>query len=261
MQADLFRLDGRVAIVTGASAGIGAASALALARAGADVVIGARREDTLARVADEVATLGRQAVVVAGDLCDVAALPPLIEAAIERLGRLDILVNNVGGWPPRPLMASSPGFLERAFHWNVSIGYELSRLAVPHMLAGDGGSIINISSAMSRLTDRGFVAYGTAKAALSHMTRLLAVELAPRIRVNAVAPGAIETESLAQVMDDDVRQTMIAATPLRRLGQPQDVAMAILYLASPAAGFVTGKVLEVDGGTEAPPMSLGLQDL
>jgi 7-alpha-hydroxysteroid dehydrogenase len=261
VQADLFRLEGRVAIVTGASAGIGAATALALARAGADVVIGARREDALARIAEEVGTLGRRAVAVAGDLSELAALPPLIEAAVGRLGRLDVLVNNVGGWPPRPLMQTSPGFLERAFHLNVSISYELSRLAVPHMLAGGGGSIINVSSAMSRLTDRGLIAYGTAKAALSHMTRYLAVELAPRIRVNAVAPGAIETESLAQVMDDKVRESMIASTPLRRVGQPLDVAMAILYLASPAAAFVTGKVLEVDGGTESPPMSLGLPDL
>jgi 7-alpha-hydroxysteroid dehydrogenase len=261
VQADLFRLDGRVAIVTGASAGIGAASALALAGAGADVVVGARREDALRRVAEDIESLGRRAVVVAGDLSDLAALPPLIEAATGQLGRLDILVNNVGGWPPRPLMQSSPGFLERAFHLNVSIGYELSRLAVPHMLAGDGGSIVNISSAMSRLTDRGLIAYGTAKAALSHMTRLLAVELAPRIRVNAVAPGAVETESLAQVMGDNVRETMIAATPLRRIGRPEDVAMAIVYLASPASGFVTGKVLEVDGGTEAPLLSPGLPDM
>jgi 7-alpha-hydroxysteroid dehydrogenase len=261
VRADLFRLEGRVAIVTGASAGIGAATALALAGAGADVVIAARREDALARIAEEVGTLGRRAVAVAGDLSELAALPRLIEAAVGSLGRLDVLVNNVGGWPPRPLMQTSPGFLERAFHWNVSISYELSRLAVPHMLAGDGGSIINVSSAMSRLTDRGLVAYGTAKAALSHMTRYLAVELAPRIRVNAVAPGAIETESLAQVMDDKVRESMIASTPLSRVGQPLDVAMAILYLASPAAAFVTGKVLEVDGGTESPPMSLGLPDL
>jgi 7-alpha-hydroxysteroid dehydrogenase len=114
---------------------------------------------------------------------------------------------------------------------------------------------------MGRLTDRGFVGYGTAKAALSHMTRLLAADLAPRVRVNAIAVGSVETSALESVLDDSLREQMEAGTPLRRLGEPADIALAVLYLASRAGGFVTGKVLEVDGGIESPNLALGLPDL
>jgi 7-alpha-hydroxysteroid dehydrogenase len=130
------------------------------------------------------------------------------------------------------------------------------------MLDGDGGSIVNISSAMGRLSDRGFVAYGTAKGALTHMTRLLAADLAPRIRVNAIAVGSVATSALEIVLEnDELRNEMVTKTPLRRLGEPDDIAIAALYLASPAGSFVTGKVWEVDGGIEAPNLGLNLPDL
>jgi 7-alpha-hydroxysteroid dehydrogenase len=129
------------------------------------------------------------------------------------------------------------------------------------MLAGEGGSIVNITSTMGRLADRGYAVYGTAKAALAHLTRLMAFDLAPRIRVNAVAPGAIATDALDTVLTDELRAAMIAATPLRRLGNPRDIAMAVLYLVSPAGSYLTGKILEVDGGIETPNLSLGLPDL
>jgi 7-alpha-hydroxysteroid dehydrogenase len=130
------------------------------------------------------------------------------------------------------------------------------------MLAGDGGSIVNISSAMGRFRDRGYVAYGTAKAALAHMTRLMAADLAPRIRANAIAVGSVATSALETVLHDDgIRNEMVDKTPLRRLGQPDDIALGALWLASPAGSYVTGKVIEIDGGIEASNLDLRLPDL
>jgi 7-alpha-hydroxysteroid dehydrogenase len=258
---DRFRLDGRVAIVTAASRGLGAASAVALAELGADVVIAARGADALAAVAKQVADVGRTAEAVVCDLDDLANLDALVERAMSVFGRIDVLVNNLGGASPRPFADTKTRHLEAAFHFNVSTAFELSRAAVPHMLEGDGGSIINITSTMGRVRDRGFAAYGTSKAALAHLTRLMAADLAPRIRVNAVAPGAIETEALGTVLDGDMRATMTSLTPMRRLGRPEDIALAVVYLASDASSYVTGKVIEVDGGIEASNLPLGLPDL
>ena len=262
MLADSFRLDGRAAIVTGASRGIGAATALALAGAGADLVVSSRSAEDLASLAAKVESdTGRRVVALPADLNDLDSLPQLVEGAKSTFGRLDVVVNNVGGTMPRPFLDTSPGYLERAFHFNVTVAFELTRLAAPVMLAGDGGSVINVASAIGRLVDRGFVAYGTAKAALIHMTRLIAVDLAPRIRVNVVAPGAIETEALGTVLTDEMRQTMISMTPARRLGRVDDIAAGILFLASDAGSYLTGKVLEVDGGQNVANLPLGMPDL
>jgi 7-alpha-hydroxysteroid dehydrogenase len=256
-----FRVDGKVAIVTGAGRGIGAASSLALAEAGADVVLAARTKEQLDAVAEQVRAFGQRALVVPTDANEVANLEALAATTSEEMGGIDIVVNNAGGSNPRPFLDTSVGFLERAFHFNTTTAFALSKAAVPSMLGRGGGAIVNISSAMGRLTDRGFVGYGTAKAALSHMTRLLAADLAPRVRVNAIAVGSVETSALESVLDDSLREQMEAGTPLRRLGEPADIALAVLYLASRAGGFVTGKVLEVDGGIESPNLALGLPDL
>lgn len=262
MILDRFALTGRAAVVTGAGRGIGAAAAVGLAEAGADVVISSRTEDQLRQVAARIEAAGRRAVVVPADLDDLDAVASLATTAQEELGRLDVVVNNVGGTMPRPFLDTSPRFLEAAFHWNVSTAHALTRAAVPLMLAGDGGAVIGISSAMGRLSDRGFLAYGTAKAALAHYTRLAARDLAPRIRVNAIAVGSVATSALEIVLDDEpTRSAMEQATPLRRIGDPEDVAAAVVYLASPAGGYVTGKVLEVDGGLEHPNLDLHLPDL
>ena len=257
-----FRVDGRVAIVTGAGRGIGAGCAKALAEAGADVVLAARTKDQLDAVAKEIDALGRRAVVVTIDVNENDSVASLADVAKDELGRIDIVINNAGGTAPRTFLDTSAGYLERAFHFNVTSAFVLSKACVPTMLEQGNGSIINISSAMGRMRDRGMLAYGTAKAALAHMTRLMAIDLAPKVRVNAIAVGSVATSALDVVLDTpSLRDQMIEGTPLKRLGDTGDIAAAAVYLASPAADFVTGKVLEVDGGIEAPNLALGLPDL
>jgi 7-alpha-hydroxysteroid dehydrogenase len=259
---DRFRLTDQAAVVTGAGRGIGAATALSLAEAGADVLVAARTEDQLREIATKVEATGRRAVVVAADLNDLDAVASLADTAAKEFGRLDVVVNNVGGAMPRPYLHTSPRFLEAAFHFNVSTAHALTRAAVPHMLEGEGGSVVNISSALGRTSGRGFLAYGTAKAALAHFTRLAATDLAPRIRVNAVAVGSVATSALDLVLtDDSLRSTMERTTLLGRIGDPEDIAAAVVYLCSPAGGYVTGKVLEVDGGLDRPNLDLGIPDL
>src|SRR4249919_2612450 len=267
MILDRFRVTGRVAVVTGAGRGIGAATAVALAQAGADVVISARTEDQLATVAREVEDAGRRAVVVPADLSDPDAAAGLAAAAVDAFGRLDIVVNNVGGALPRPFLATKPRHLVDAFQFNVAVAHSLTQAAVPHLLtagAADGGtgSVVSITSAVGRTAGRGYLAYGTAKAALAHYTRLAAADLAPRIRVNAVAVGAVATSALDIVLTDDaLRGQMERATPLGRIGDPADVAAAVVFLASPAGGYITGKIIEVDGGIDRPNLDLGIPDL
>ena len=262
MIQDRFRLDDQVAIVTGAGRGIGAATAVALAEAGADVVLSARTPDQLQAVAKHVEAAGRRAAVVPADLSDLEAVAGLADAAMDAFGRIDIIVNNVGGTMPRPFLDTSPRRLIEAFSFNVATAHALTRAAVPHMLERGGGAVVGISSMMGRTAGRGFVAYGTAKAGLTHWTRLAAQDLAPRIRVNAIAVGSIATSALEVVLDDDgLRTTMEQGTPLRRIGDPEEIAATVLFLASAAGGYITGKIVEVDGGIEQPNLDMGLPDL
>lgn len=262
MVLDRFRVDGRVAVVTGAGRGIGAATAVALAEAGADLLLCARHADQLGQVAERVREWGRRAVTVPADLRDLEAAAGLADLAAEELGRLDIVVNNVGGTIPHAFLDTDPGYLEDAFHFNVGTAHALTRAAVPHLLASGGGSVVSISSGIGRYADRGYLAYGTAKAALAHWTRLAAEDLAPTIRVNAVAVGSVLTSALELVANDPAtHEQLVSRTPLRRIGEAEDVAAAVVYLASPAGGFVTGKVLEVDGGLQVSNLDLGLPDL
>ncbi|AIY49247.1 SDR family oxidoreductase [Mycolicibacterium fortuitum] len=263
MILDRFRLDDKVAIVTGAGRGLGAATALAFAEAGADVVIAARTKSQLDEVAEQIAATGRRAHVVVADLAHPESTAELAATAVEAFGKLDIVVNNVGGTMPAPLMNTSAKDLRDAFTFNVSTAHALTCAAVPLMLEhSGGGSIINITSTVGRLAGRGFAAYGTAKAALAHYTRLSALDLCPRIRVNAIAPGSILTSALDIVASNDaLRDPMEKATPLRRLGDPADIAAAAVYLSSPAGSYLTGKVLEVDGGLNMPNLDLPIPDL
>lgn len=263
MILDRFRLDDKVAVITGAGRGLGAAMAVAFAEAGADVVISSRTQSQLDEVAEQVRATGRRAHVVTADLAHPEDTATLAGAAVEAFGKLDIVVNNVGGTMPNTLLTTSTKDLKDAFTFNVATAHALTVAAVPLMLEhSGGGSIINITSAIGRLAGRGFAAYGTAKAALSHYTRLTALDLCPRIRVNAIAPGSILTSALDVVAgNEELRAPMEKATPLRRLGDPLDIAVAAVYLASPAGGFLTGKTLEVDGGLTYPNLDIPVPDL
>jgi 7-alpha-hydroxysteroid dehydrogenase len=259
---DRYRIDDRVAIVTGAGRGIGAATARLFAEAGADVVLAARTREQLEAVADDVRAAGRRALVVPADIADLDSHRPLVDATVAAFGRVDVLVNNVGGAAPAPFLDTSIAALHDACNQSIFIPYSMTQAVVPHMLAAGGGAIVNTSSAMGHLLERGFVAYGTVRAALDQMTRLLALDLAPRIRVNAVAPGAIATSMLELVLTvDELREQMVANTPMKRLGDSDDIAAGVLYLVSDAASYVTGKVLEIDGGIVRPNFSLGLPDI
>jgi 7-alpha-hydroxysteroid dehydrogenase len=256
-----FRIDDKVAIITGAGRGIGAATARAFAEAGANVVIGARTEEHLLGVKADVEKLGRQAEVVPGNLMRREGMELLVERAISAFGKIDIVVNNAGGSGTGAFLDTSERSFNKAFEWNVTTAFNLSQLATPYILKQEGGSIVNIASAAGRFADRGFAAYGTAKAALCHLTRNLAADLAPKIRVNAVAPGAIATDALETVLDDELRKKMVEGTPLRRLGRVEDIAASVLYLASPAGSYVTGRILEVDGGVQRSNLDTGIPDL
>ena len=259
---DRFRLTDRVALVTGAGRGIGAAIAVAYAEAGADVAITARTQSQLDEVAGRIEATGRRALVMPADVDDLDTLGALVDSTVAKLGHLDILVNNVGGSPPKPLLETSARSFEKAIHFNVTIAFELTKLATPHLLESGTGSVVNISSAAGRFASRGFAAYGTAKAALAHLTRELACDLAPRVRVNAIAVGSIATSALEYVLtNDEIRDAMERNTPLRRLGDPEDIAAAALWLASPAGAYVTGKVVEVDGGLQVSNLDMPLPDL
>jgi len=263
MILDRFRLDDKVAVITGGGRGLGAAIALAFAEAGADVLIASRTQAQLDAVAEQVRATGRRAHTVASDLAHPEVTAQLAGQAIEAFGKLDIVVNNVGGTMPNTLLTTSTKELRDAFTFNVATAHALTVAAVPLMLEhSGGGSVINITSTMGRLAGRGFAAYGTAKAALSHYTRLAALDLCPRIRVNAIAPGSILTSALNVVAsNEELRAPMEKVTPMRRLGDPVDIAAAAVYLASPAGSFLTGKTLEVDGGLTYPNLDIPVPDL
>jgi 7-alpha-hydroxysteroid dehydrogenase len=250
MILDRFKVTGKVAIVTGAGRGIGQGSALALAEMGAHVVCAARTREQIEETAQRARGFGVEALAVPCDVNEQAQLKNVVAQAMKRFGRVDILVNVAGGAPPTPALSTTEEVFNAAFHFNVTTAFALSRLVVPHMQAGEGGSIVNISSAAGRLVQPGFAAYGTAKCALSFLTRLLGSEFAPTVRVNAIAVGVTLTSALAPFLNAESKAQMEALTPMRRLGEVEDIALAVLYLASPASSWLTGKVIEVDGGTE-----------
>ena len=258
MITDRFDLTGRVAIVTGAGKGIGAGCALGLAEAGADVALAARTASDLDAVAERITALGRRAIAVPTDVTNADQLQTLVTRTVDELGRVDILVNNAGGWDPRPVMATSPRNVEAAFKFNVLAAFTLTQLCVPHMVESGGGSVVNISSRAASMVQPCFVAYATAKAALSMMTRAMAPELAPAVRVNAIEVGGVETAALEHVLtDNSVRRQLESGTPMLRIGQPEDIAAAILSFIT-GSDLVTGQTLVVDGGTLIGPKTDGL---
>jgi 7-alpha-hydroxysteroid dehydrogenase len=258
MILDRFKLTDRVAIVTGAGKGIGRATAIAFAEAGAHVVCAARTQSDIENTAEEIRALGRRALPVVTDVMETEALERLVTATIEEFERLDILVNVAGGTMPRPALTTSEEFFETALRFNVTSAFLLTRLAVPKMVeTAGGGAIVNISSRSGDMAQKAFVAYGAGKAALNMITINMAAEFGPKVRVNAIGVGGIESPGLNIVLTNDaLRQQFNENTPMARPGTPEDIAACALYLASPAAAWVTGKIFQIDGGVDGRSMTV-----
>jgi 7-alpha-hydroxysteroid dehydrogenase len=245
-----FSLEGKVALITGGGRGIGAGIAKAMALAGASVALVSRSKDQLETTAKDITADGGTALPLPVDITDVNNLPGAVDTVISELGGLDVVVNCAGGgdmW--RPITDNTVDELEEAFHFNVSAPFELVRVATPKLLERPGASIINIVSGAIRVPTRGHLSYDAAKGALYYATRSMAAGLGPRIRVNAISPGIIETEAMKAVVANEQVLTMLKGiTRMRRLGTPADIGNTAVFLASDAASYITGVCIDVDGG-------------
>ena len=244
-----FRLDGKVAVVTGAGKGIGRGIALCLAEAGADVVVSARTRADVEAVAGEIEALGRRAAAVPADVTVPEQLEQLAAAAQE-LGGLDVWVNNAGGLPdatPRYLTRTPDDRWDAQMDLNLKAVFQGATTAARHM---EQGVIINISSTSARGPAFKNGPYAASKAAVNSLTQTMSLEFAPKIRVNAVGPGPVPTENFNESTNfpEDRAVEDIIGVPLKRLGTPEDIGYAVVYLASPAASWVTGQCLYVCGG-------------
>jgi 7-alpha-hydroxysteroid dehydrogenase len=246
-----FSLEGKVAIITGGGRGIGAEIARVFAEAGAAVALTARTVSQVEEVAEEIRAAGGRALPIAADLYDNAQLPNVIDKTVAEFGGIDVLVNNAGAGGSPSFSDTRAEHMQEALQLMVIAPFELARLAAPSMLERPGASIINMTSVGYYRHTRGNLAHHTAKGAMAQFTRLLAADLGPKIRVNAIAPAAVETPGLREVFDrngPDMREVVTQHMRLRRMGTPADVAYAALYLASPAASWITGTILDIDGG-------------
>jgi len=245
---DAFRLDGKVAVVTGASSGLGVAFAVALAEAGADVALGARRVERLEETKAKVEATGRRAIAVATDVVDPEACTALVEAAMAAFGRVDILVNNAGVGTAVPATRETPEQFRDVIDLNLNGAYWMAQAAGRVMEAGS--SIINISSVLG-ITTAGLpqAAYAASKAGLNGLTRDLAQQWTGRkgIRVNSIAPGFFASEMTDQYPPEYL-EMMKFRIPAGRTGDARELAATVVFLASPGAGYITGQVLPVDGG-------------
>ncbi len=254
---DLLRLDGKVAVVTGAGKGIGRGIAKALAEAGADVVVSSRSKSDLDTLVAEIEQLGRRALALPADVTSTEELAHLAASTVQEFGRIDIWVNNAGGLPdgtPRYLTRTSEEQWDGQMDLNLKAVWAGCVEASRHM-QDHGGSIINISSRAAKDMGPNLKngPYGASKAAVNSLTATFSRELAPKIRVNAVAPGPIPTENFIDSMkmnsperEEELKRAM--AMPLQRWGTPEDIGAAVLYMAAPASSWVTGQVLYVTGG-------------
>ncbi|WP_275294716.1 glucose 1-dehydrogenase [Amycolatopsis sp. La24] len=246
---DLFRLDGKVAVVTGASSGLGAGFALALADAGADLVLAARRTELLDRTRSAVAERGRRALAVATDVRDPRQCDRLVEAALAEFGQVDVLVNNAGIGTAVPALREEPDEFRKVIDVNLNGAYWMAQACGRAM--GPGSSIVNVASVLGLI--KSYVpqaAYAASKAGLIGLTRDLAQQWSGRkgIRVNALAPGYFQSEMTAEVPSEGLTEFIRSTSPLARMGEQHELDAAMLFLASPASGYVTGTTLAVDGG-------------
>jgi 7-alpha-hydroxysteroid dehydrogenase len=257
---DAFRLDGRVAIVTGAGRGIGAEIARAFAEVGARVLCVARTASEIEDTADSIRAAGGEAETCVADVTGAGEPERIARAALGRFGRLDVLVNDAGGRGHVPTRRARDEDFFEAMALNFRAPVYLTRAAAP-ALRERGGAVVNVSSGFARVAHVGSIPYGGAKAALEQATRMLALEYAPEVRVNAIRVGACRTGNMQKNLLEAVpgiEDRLVAWTPLRRLGEPEDVARAALFLASEASSYVTARVLDVDGGVTLERSALEL---
>lgn len=245
-----YNLKGMVAIITGAGAGIGKASALMLARAGANIVCADLNKVDADNTAIEARGEGVKAIGVKCDVTSIQDLEEVVKATIKEFGKINILVNNAGGGGGgrEKFLELTPEYLQKIYNLNVFSIFNLSRLCAPHMIASEYGSIVNISSMSSIMQSHNMSVYGSSKAAVNQLTKYMAVDLGPIIRVNAIAPGAIKTHALATVLTPELEEIMLKKTPMKVLGEADDIAMAVFFLASPLSKWITGQILPVNGG-------------
>ena len=247
----LFDLTGRVAVVTGAGDGIGRACSRILAAAGASVMVSDLKIEKATETVDMIKSDGDEATAIACNVLDDSDLVNLVDVTVKRYGALNILVNNAGmggGGRENPFRIDR-AYIERIYGINVFAPWRLCQLAVPHMAEAGYGSIVNITSMSSVNSEANMGIYASSKAALNHLTSNLAYDFGPmNVRVNNVGPGAVHTNALASVLTPEMEERMLRHTPIKRLGEATDIAYAVLYFASPAAAWISGQTLFVNGG-------------
>jgi NAD(P)-dependent dehydrogenase (short-subunit alcohol dehydrogenase family) len=240
-----FDLTGKIALVTGGSRGLGYQMVKAFAERGADCIIASRKLDNCEAVAEEVRSLGRRAMAIQLHAAKWPSIDAMIEQVYVEWGRIDILVNNAGMGPAMPSHEVTEELFDSVVNLNFKGPFRLASQVAKRMADGDGGTIINVTSSGSLMPLPGVVPYGSAKAALNHMSRSLAAEYGPKVRVNTLSPGPFLTD-IAKVWTDEARESTDSA--LGRPGRPEEIISAALFLASPASSFTSGAIVRVDGG-------------